>query len=82
LPAEIDDTPKDNQWIIEGMMPIAVAHAEAAARAADVSLGEWLSRLIADNTVAQALSQASESSSSQPSNDTVVPSRDDSPRLR
>ncbi len=37
-------------WIIDGMLPIAVAHAEAAAKAADMTLGEWLSRLIADQT--------------------------------
>ena len=39
-------------WIIDGMLPIAVAHAEAAAKAAGVTMGEWLSRLIADQTAA------------------------------
>jgi hypothetical protein len=78
---EIDsdkDTPKDDQWIIEGMMPIAVAHAEAAARAAGVSIAEWLSQLISENTLAP----AGESSSSKSTNDTARPSRNDSPRLR
>ena len=37
-------------WIIDGMLPIAVAHAEAAAKAAGVTMGEWLSRLIAEQT--------------------------------
>ena len=39
-------------WIIDGMLPIAVAHAEAAAKAAGVTMGEWLSQLIAEQTAA------------------------------
>lgn len=38
----------DNAWAIDGMAPIAVAHAEAAAKAAGVGVGEWLSQLLAD----------------------------------
>jgi len=37
-------------WIIDGMLPIAVAHAEAAAKAAGMTIGEWLAQLIATNT--------------------------------
>ena len=42
-----EPTAKADSWIIEGMLPIAVAHAEAAARAAGMTIGQWLSQLIA-----------------------------------
>lgn len=44
------ELPNTDPWIIEGMMPIAVAHAEAAAKAAGLTIGEWLSQIIAGNT--------------------------------
>jgi hypothetical protein len=44
--------PDADPWIIDGMLPIAVAHAEAAAKAAGVTIGEWLSQIIAEQTPA------------------------------
>lgn len=37
----------DEPWAIADMLPIAIAHAEAAAKAAGLSVGEWLAQLIA-----------------------------------
>ena len=42
--------PDAEPWLIDGMLPIAVAHAEAAAKAAGVTIGEWLSQIIAEQT--------------------------------
>jgi hypothetical protein len=46
------------------MMPIAVAHAEAAAKTAGLTIGEWLAQLIAGNTPAS--SETDRLSSSRP----------------
>jgi hypothetical protein len=44
--------PDADPWIIDGMLPIAVAHAEAAAKAAGMTIGEWLSRILVEQTSA------------------------------
>lgn len=41
-----DEQSRADPWIVDGMLPIAVAHAEAAAKAAGVSIGEWVSQLL------------------------------------
>ena len=47
-----DQSPTADPWVIDGMLPIAVAHAEAAAKAAGVTVGEWLSQIITELTPA------------------------------
>lgn len=45
--SDVERSLDDPIWTIDGMMPIAVAHAEAAAKAAGIGVGEWLSALLA-----------------------------------
>lgn len=65
-----DEQSHADPWIVDGMLPIAVAHAEAAAKAAGISIGEWVSQLLLATTAALPSVPAGESATApEPGND-------------